>query len=72
MINLRTVINVGDLNGTAAVVDPINDPVCAAPGAMAAGQGPGQRLADAVWIDRQRGMAEFEHSGRDSLRTAIA
>jgi hypothetical protein len=52
-------INAEDVNGTTAFVDPVNDPVCTAPGAMAASQRAEQRLADAVRIDRERGITDF-------------
>jgi len=65
-------INVEDVNDTTAFVDPVNDPVCTAPGAMAASQRPEQRLADAVRIDRERGIAEFQHSRRDSFREPLS
>jgi hypothetical protein len=65
-------INVEDVNGTTAFVDPVNDPVCTAPGAMAASQRAEQRLADAVRIDRERGSTEFQHRGRDSFREPLS
>src|SRR6266487_1196847 len=61
--DVSAVIDVEDVHGAGAFVDPVDDPVGAPAGAVAAGEGPEERLADAVRADRERGIAELEYRG---------
>ena len=59
------VIDVEDVHGAAVLIDAVDDPVRAAPGAMAARQRAEQRLADAVRAHRERHGTELQHGGSD-------
>lgn len=50
-------------DNAAVLGDPVDDAVGAVPGAVTASERPGQRLADLVRIDRERGIAELRHGG---------
>ncbi len=52
------VVDVEDVDGAVVFVDSVNDPVGAASGSMAAGQGAEQRLTDAGRADGERGFGE--------------
>ena len=56
-------VNIEDMDNTAALVDPVNDAIGAAPGTVTASKRPEQRLADPLRVDRKRGIAELQHSG---------
>ena len=68
VVDLRAVVDVEDVDGAIGLVDPVDDPVGAAAGSMTAGQGTEQRFANAVRVDGQGGLAEFQHRGGDCLR----
>jgi hypothetical protein len=61
-VDLGAVADVEDVEGAGVFVDPVDDPAGAAPGSMTAGQRAEQRFADPVRVDRQGGLAEFQHS----------
>jgi hypothetical protein len=46
VIDLGAVVDVEDVGHPAGVVDPVDDAIGAAPGAVTTGQRPEQRLAD--------------------------
>ncbi len=52
-------------------LDPVDDPVGTAPSGVAAGEGPGQRRANAVGVDREGGSAELQYRGCDGLREPL-
>jgi hypothetical protein len=57
-VDVEAVVNVEDVDNSAALVDPVDDAICAAPGAMAASsERPEQRSADTVRVARKPGIA---------------
>src|SRR5260370_27831461 len=66
-VDVGAVVDVEDVHGAGVFVDAVDEPVGSAPGAVAAGEGGEQRLADTVWADSERGVAEFEDGCGDSL-----
>lgn len=60
MVNLCAVVDVEDMDGADVFLDPVDDPISTAPGSVTASQWAEQRLANAVRIDRERGLAEFQ------------
>jgi hypothetical protein len=52
VIDLRAVIDVEDVDNAAVLVDPVNDAIGAAPGAVTASERPEQRLADPLRVSR--------------------
>src|SRR5438034_1238832 len=66
-VDLGAVVNVEDMDGAAVFIDPVDDPVGAAAGSVTACERAEQRFAGAVRVDRQGGLAEFQHSGGDCL-----
>jgi hypothetical protein len=67
VIDLRAVVNIEDVDDAAALVDPVDDAIGAAPGAMTASERPEQWLADPLRVNRQRGIAELQHGGGNSF-----
>ena len=53
--------------GAVVNVEDVDDPVGAAAGSVTARERAEQRFADAVRVDRQRGLAEFQHGSGDCL-----
>jgi hypothetical protein len=68
VVNVRAVVNVEDVYNSTALVDPVDDAICASPGAVAASERPEQRFADPVRVARKPGIAKLEHSGGNSFR----
>jgi hypothetical protein len=62
------VVNVEGVYNSTALVDPVDDAICASPGAVAASGRPEQRFADPVRVARKPGIAKLEHSGGNSFR----
>ena len=52
VVDLRAVVDIEDVDHAAALIDPVDDAVGAAPGAMTAGKRPEQRFADPLRVDR--------------------
>ena len=52
VVDLRAVVNIEDMDNAAVLIDPVNDAIGAAPGAVTANEWPEQRLADPVGVDR--------------------
>jgi hypothetical protein len=50
-------VDVEDVDGSSVLLDPVDDPVGAAPGSVPACEGAEHRFADAVRIDREGGLA---------------
>jgi hypothetical protein len=63
--------NVEDVHNAAGLVDPIDDAVGAAPGAMTASERPEQRLADPARVVGQRGIAEVQDGGSNCFRKPL-
>lgn len=64
VVNLRTVVDVEDVDNAAVLVDPVDDAIGASPGTMTASERPEQRLAHPMRVDRKRGIAELQaHPG---------
>jgi hypothetical protein len=53
-VDLGAVADVEDVDGAGIFVDPVDDPVGAAPGSVTAGQRAEQRFADPVRVDRRQ------------------
>lgn len=70
-IDVGSVVDVNDVYRSCAFLDAVNDPVGAAPGAMAPGEWTEQRLADPVRIDGECAIAEFERRRGYGLRQAL-
>jgi hypothetical protein len=69
VVNVRAVVDVEDVNNSIALVDPVDDAICAAPCAVAASQRPEQRFADPVRVAaRKPGIAKLQHGGSNSFR----
>jgi hypothetical protein len=51
------VVNIEDVDKVLALVDPVENAVSTAQGAVTASERPKKRLADPVRVDRQRGIA---------------
>jgi hypothetical protein len=62
VVNVRAAVNVEDVDSSAALVDPVADAICAAPGAVAASERPEQRFADPVRVARKPGIAKLQYS----------
>jgi hypothetical protein len=58
VVDLRAVVNIEDVDHATVFVDPIDDAISAAPGAVTAAKRPEQRVADPVRIDCKRGIAK--------------
>src|SRR3984893_10740589 len=67
VVDLRAVVDVEDVDGAGVLLDPVDDPVGAAPGCVTASQRAEQRLTDAVRVDREGGLAELQHGSGDRL-----
>jgi len=50
VVNVRAVINIKDVDNSANFVDPVDDPICAAPSSVTASERPEQRFADPVRV----------------------
>ena len=57
MVNLRAVVNIEDVDNAAVLIDPVDDAIGAAPGAMTASERPKQWLTDPLRVDREGGIA---------------
>ena len=64
-------VNVEDVDNATVLVDPVDDAVGAAQGAVTASEGPEQWLADPLWVNRKRGIAELQHGGGNGLRKPL-
>src|SRR5215510_4824323 len=71
VVDLGTVVNVEDMDHAAVLVDPVDDAIGAAPGTVATGERPEQRLANPVTIVRERGIAELQHGGSNGFRKPL-
>ncbi len=71
VIDLRAMVNIEDVDNTVILVDPVDNAISAAPGAVTASERPKKRLADPVRVDRQRGIAKFQHGGRNGFRKSL-
>jgi Protein of unknown function (DUF3024) len=70
-VDPRAMINVGNVNDSAALVNPVHDPIGAATGTTTTCQRHEQRLANPVRIHRQPGLAELQHSSGNALRKPL-
>jgi hypothetical protein len=61
------VVNIEDVDNVAVLIDPVDDAISAAPGAVTTGQWPEQRLANPLRVDRQGGIAETPERRRPRL-----
>jgi hypothetical protein len=67
VVDLSAVVDVEDMDGAGVLLDPVDDPVGAAPGSVTARQRPEQRSSDTARVDGKSGLAEFEYGGGDRL-----
>jgi hypothetical protein len=70
-VDLQAVVNIEDVDNAAILVDPVSDPIGAAPGTVTAGERPKQRLTNPVRVDRKRGIAKLQHGGGDGFREPL-
>lgn len=52
MVDLRAVVNIEDVDNVVVLIDPVDDAVSAAPGAMTASERPEERLARSEPLQR--------------------
>src|SRR6516162_2897644 len=71
VIDLRAVVNIEDVHHAAALIDPVDDAIGAAPSAVTSGERPEQRLADPMRVDRERSIAELQNGGGDCFREPL-
>ena len=71
VVDLRTVVNIEDMDNAAVLIDPVDDAIGAAQGGMTTGERPEQRLADPVRVDRKRGIAKLQHGGANGFREPL-
>ena len=67
MVDLRAVVNIKDMDDATVLIDPVDDAIGAALGAVTASERPEQRLGDPLRVDCQRGIAELQHGGGDGF-----
>jgi hypothetical protein len=72
VISLPTVVNFENVNCAAALVDPVNNAISAAPGTVTADKWPEQWLADPVRVHPERGIAELQHGRGYALRKPLS
>jgi hypothetical protein len=63
--------NIEDVDNMVFLVDPVDNAISAAQGAVTASERPKKRLADPVRVDRQRGIAKFQHGRRNGFRKSL-
>ena len=68
VVDLRAVVNIKDMDSAAGLINPVDDAVSAAPGAVATSEWPEERLPYSLRVDCKRGIAELQHGGRNRLR----
>jgi hypothetical protein len=71
MVDLRTMIDVENVDDMVALVDPVDDAIGAASGTMTTCQRPEQRLADPVRVDSKCSLAELQHRSGNALRKPL-
>lgn len=71
VVDLGAVVNVEDVDNAAVLVDPVDDAIRAAPGTMATGERPKQRLANPIRIDCKRGIAKLQHGSGNGFRESL-
>ncbi len=71
-VNVSAVIDVEDVHRAAGLIYPVHDPVCAAARTATAREGPEERLAHSLRVDRERGFAELKHRGGNGLGKPLA
>lgn len=71
VVDLRAVVNIEDVDNAAVLVDPVDDAIGAAPGAVTTGERPEQGLADPVRADRKRSIAELQHGSGNGFRKPL-
>ena len=71
VVNLRTMIDVEDMDNVVSVVDPVDDAIGAAPGTVTTGKWPEQRLAGPMRVDGKGSLAELEYRGGNALWKAL-
>jgi hypothetical protein len=64
-------INVEHMNDAGILVDPVDGAVGTAPGAVTTSERAEQWLANAMRVDCQRRIAEFQHRGRHSFGESL-
>jgi hypothetical protein len=70
-VDLRTVINIENVDSVIVLVYPVDDAVSAAPGAMTAIERPKQWLAHSVRVGRKCGIAKLQHGGGNGFRKPL-
>jgi hypothetical protein len=71
VVDLRAVVNIEDMDNATVLIDPVDDAIGAAPGAVTTSERPEERLADPVWIDREGGITELQDGGGNCFRQPL-
>ena len=71
VVDLRTMVNVENVDNPAVFLDPVDDAVGPAPGAVTSREWPEKWFADPLGIERKRGIAELQHRGRNGFRKPL-
>jgi hypothetical protein len=71
VVDRRAVVDVENVDNAAVLVDPVDDAIGAAQGAVTTGERPEQRLADPLRVDRKRGIAELQYNGSSGFRKPL-
>lgn len=66
-VDLRTVLDIADVDNATVLIDAIDDAVDAATGAVAAGERSEQRIANPGRVDRTRRIAKLQHRGSNGF-----
>ena len=72
VVDLRPVVNIEDVHDAAVLVDPVDDAISTAPGAVTTVKRSEQRLADPQRVDRKCGFAELQHRGGNGFRQPLS
>src|SRR5580704_9518504 len=71
MVDLQAVVDIKDVYQLAGFIDPVDGPVGATAGTVTSGERPEQRLADAMRVDRERGVAKLEYRSGNAFREPL-
>src|SRR5262249_14923134 len=71
VVDLRTMIDVENVDDVVALVDPVDDAIGAASGTMTTCQRPKERLADPLRVDRKCSLAELQYRSGNALRKPL-
>jgi hypothetical protein len=70
-VDLQAVLDVENVNDAAALVDPVDDAIGAAPRTVTTGKWPEERLIYTVRVDRKCSLAELQNRSGNALRKPL-